>query len=202
MIVANHIPIGVSPIGSEMEWWMGDKNAKPGFENAVDLAGLVKTLQATPNLLMWIAGHRHFNVVKAFPSADPSRPEQGFWQVETSSLRDFPQQFRTLRDLSQQRRHGVDRSRERRRRRGRGNAGGAIAQIRHRGPADHRQRHQAQQPELRDRGRPRHAAGPEHGPDAAAKRRSRRGRSVDPVRRPEHRRKSRCRIMRRAMSNC
>jgi metallophosphoesterase (TIGR03768 family) len=96
MIVANHIPIGVSPIGSEMEWWTGDKDMKAGAANAVDLAGLVKTLQATPNLLMWISGHRHVNVVKAFPSADPSRPEQGFWQVETSALRDFPQQFRTF----------------------------------------------------------------------------------------------------------
>ena len=105
MIIANHIPIGVSPIGSEMEWWGGDKNAKPGFENAVDLAGLVKTLQDTPNLLMWIAGHRHMNVVKAFPSADPSRPEQGFWQVETSSLRDFPQQFRTFRNFPECRRN-------------------------------------------------------------------------------------------------
>jgi metallophosphoesterase (TIGR03768 family) len=96
MIIANHVPIGVSPIGSEMEWWMGDKTAKPGSENAVDLAGLVKVLQATPNLLMWISGHRHVNVVKAFPSADPARPEQGFWQVETCSLRDFPQQLRTF----------------------------------------------------------------------------------------------------------
>ncbi|ABD05505.1 Twin-arginine translocation pathway signal [Rhodopseudomonas palustris HaA2] len=96
MIIANHIPIGVSPIGSEMEWWLGDANAAPDFANAVDLAGLVTTLQAAPNLLMWIAGHRHLNVVKAFPSADPDRPEQGFWQVETCSLRDFPQQFRTF----------------------------------------------------------------------------------------------------------
>jgi metallophosphoesterase (TIGR03768 family) len=96
MIVANHVPIGVSQIGSETEWWLGDKTAKPGVKNAVDLAGLVKTLQATPNLLMWMSGHRHVNVVKAFPSSDPSRPEQGFWQVETCSLRDFPQQFRTF----------------------------------------------------------------------------------------------------------
>jgi len=96
MIIANHIPIGVSQIGSEMEWWGGDQQTKPGFENAVDLAGLVQTLQDTPNLLMWIAGHRHMNVVKAFPSADPGRPERGFWQVETSSLRDFPQQMRTF----------------------------------------------------------------------------------------------------------
>lgn len=96
MIIANHIPIAVSPIGSEMEWWLGDNTASPDIKNAVDLAGLVKTLHDTPNLLMWIAGHRHLNVVKAFPSPDPSRPEQGFWQVETSSLRDFPQQFRTF----------------------------------------------------------------------------------------------------------
>lgn len=95
MIIAAHIPIGVSAIGSHMEWWMGDEDTKPGYENAVDLAALVDILQGAPNLLMWLAGHRHMNVVKAFPSADASRPEQGFWQVETSSLRDFPQQFRS-----------------------------------------------------------------------------------------------------------
>jgi hypothetical protein len=79
-----------------MEWWMGDKTMTPGYENAVDLAGLVATLHATPNLLMWISGHRHMNVVKAFPSPDARAPERGFWQVETCSLRDFPQQFRTF----------------------------------------------------------------------------------------------------------
>jgi hypothetical protein len=36
------------------------------------------------------------NTVKAFVSREPARPENGFWQVETSSLRDFPQQFRTF----------------------------------------------------------------------------------------------------------
>ena len=45
---------------------------------------------------MWVAGHRHLNTVKAFVSLDPTKPEKGFWQVETSSLRDFPQQFRTF----------------------------------------------------------------------------------------------------------
>ena len=46
---------------------------------------------------MWLAGHRHLNVVKAFVSPDPiNAPEKGFWEVETSSLRDFPQQFRTF----------------------------------------------------------------------------------------------------------
>ena len=96
MIIAAHIPIGVSAIGSEMEWWLGETGITSQNLNAVNLAGLVKTLQGTPNLLMWIAGHRHMNTVKAFVSADSTKPEQGFWQVETSSLRDFPQQFRTF----------------------------------------------------------------------------------------------------------
>lgn len=96
MIIAAHIPIGVASIGSETEWWAQTTNIAPQNQNAVDLITLVRTLQNTPNLLMWIAGHRHLNTVKAFPSPDSTKPEQGFWQVETSSLRDFPQQFRTF----------------------------------------------------------------------------------------------------------
>jgi hypothetical protein len=46
--------------------------------------------------MLWVAGHRHYNSITAFKSPDPARPELGFWQVETSSLRDFPQQFRTF----------------------------------------------------------------------------------------------------------
>jgi hypothetical protein len=58
---------------------------------------LIAELQSHPNLIMWISGHRHLNIVKAFISPDPvNAPEKGFWQVETSSLRDFPQQFRTF----------------------------------------------------------------------------------------------------------
>jgi len=100
MIIAAHVPIGVAQIGQETEWWLGGKTATNPLgdgstttQNALTLEELVKTLQNTPNLLMWIAGHRHLNTVKAFPGATP---EQGFWQVETSSLRDFPQQFRTF----------------------------------------------------------------------------------------------------------
>lgn len=88
MIIASHIPIGVSLAGTHMEWW-------PDPQNAVTLQGLLAELQSHPNLLMWIAGHRHVNTVKAFVSPDPvNAPEKGFWQVETSSLRDFPQQLR------------------------------------------------------------------------------------------------------------
>jgi len=97
MIIAAHVPIGVAAVASDMEWWQGEPTTTPQNQNAVDLAGLVKTLWNTPNLLMWISGHRHLNTVKAFPSQDiVNKPEQGFWQVETASLRDFPQQFRTF----------------------------------------------------------------------------------------------------------
>jgi len=91
MIIAAHIPIGVevtdqpgSPAKSLTAW-----------SNAVAYkteANLIAKLHEYPNLIMWIAGHRHLNTVKAFP--DTANPENGFWQVETSSLRDFPQQFR------------------------------------------------------------------------------------------------------------
>jgi metallophosphoesterase (TIGR03768 family) len=86
MIIAAHIPIGVDPKYSEVEWWDNP-------QNAVNLQGLITELHSHPNLLMWMAGHRHLNTVKAFVGPTP---EQGFWQVETSSLRDFPQQFRTF----------------------------------------------------------------------------------------------------------
>lgn len=92
MIIAAHVPIGVEMTApnSEMGWWTDPKNA-------VTLPDLIAELQSHPNLIMWIAGHRHLNVVKAFISPDPvNAPEKGFWEVETSSLRDFPQQFRTF----------------------------------------------------------------------------------------------------------
>lgn len=90
MIIAAHIPIGVETAKSEVGWWLDP-------QNAVTLPDLTAELQSHPNLIMWISGHRHLNTVKAFISPDPAgAPEKGFWQVETSSLRDFPQQFRTF----------------------------------------------------------------------------------------------------------
>jgi len=92
MIIAAHIPIDVEPTApnSEMGWWVNP-------QNAVTLPGLIAELHSHPNLIMWVSGHRHQNTVKAFISPDPAgAPEKGFWQVETPSLRDFPQQFRTF----------------------------------------------------------------------------------------------------------
>lgn len=87
MIIAAHIPIGVEKAGSPLGMW----------ENSVvSEDGLIAELHKYPNLMMWIAGHRHVNTVVPFPSPDKKRPELGFWGVETSSLREFPQQFRTF----------------------------------------------------------------------------------------------------------
>lgn len=86
MIITAHVPIGVDDPNGELGWWKDP-------QNAVSLPDLVSELQRYPNFILWIAGHRHLNTVKAFPGATP---ENGFWQVETSSLRDFPQQFRTF----------------------------------------------------------------------------------------------------------
>lgn len=87
MIIAAHCPIGVEPVGSPIGW-------SPIAYVTQD--ALFAKLHTYSNLLMWIAGHRHYNTVTPFPSTDVNHPELGFWQIETSSLRDFPQQFRTF----------------------------------------------------------------------------------------------------------
>jgi hypothetical protein len=59
-------------------------------------ASLLATLHNYPNLILWIAGHRHLNTVTPQPAPDSGHPEFGFWEVETASLLNFPQQFRTF----------------------------------------------------------------------------------------------------------
>jgi metallophosphoesterase (TIGR03768 family) len=86
MIISAHIPIGVCE-NNPVDW-----NPAPGYESQNDLIG---QLQAFPNLILWISGHRHLNNVTAFPSTDAAHPENSFWEVETKSLREFPEQFRT-----------------------------------------------------------------------------------------------------------
>jgi metallophosphoesterase (TIGR03768 family) len=87
MIIAAHCPIGVEKAGSPMAW------SSSGYGTEEELFA---KLHSYPNLILWIAGHRHCNAVTAFTSPDANRPELGFWEIETSSLRDFPQQFRVF----------------------------------------------------------------------------------------------------------
>jgi len=92
MIIAAHIPI--KPQAS-----LYDATPTHAFyDKAVEDALLAK-LHDYPNLVLWIAGHRHQNTVTAQPfnAADgKAQPERSFWEVETASLRDFPQQLRTF----------------------------------------------------------------------------------------------------------
>lgn len=85
MIIASHVPIGVETPPSPMAMWPG---------SYVSEEELISELHKYPNLLLWIAGHRHLNTITSFPSPDPEHPEFGFWGVETVSLREFPQQLR------------------------------------------------------------------------------------------------------------
>lgn len=87
MIIAAHVPIGVA-VGTPMDWIPSG-----GYTSEADL---INQLKAFPNLILWVSGHRHLNTVTAFKSDDTSHPENGFWEVETKSLREFPQQFRTF----------------------------------------------------------------------------------------------------------
>jgi metallophosphoesterase (TIGR03768 family) len=87
MIISAHIPIGVEIPDSFVGW---------GKDSPVSESTLISKLNSYPNLLMFVAGHRHINTVTPFKSPDSKRPELGFWEVETSSLKDFPQEFRTF----------------------------------------------------------------------------------------------------------
>jgi metallophosphoesterase (TIGR03768 family) len=96
MIIAAHIPINPQ------------QTLDPGSQNfslfvappsVVTDAQLLEILHGYPNLMLWISGHRHVNVVspQPFNVSDPGvEPERNFWEVETASLRDFPQHLRTF----------------------------------------------------------------------------------------------------------
>jgi metallophosphoesterase (TIGR03768 family) len=79
IVVATHIPLGI-----EQMWSSSSEVKRQDFIN---------TLNSYPNMTLLLAGHRHLNTVKMFQNADQT---DGFWQVETASLRDFPQQFKML----------------------------------------------------------------------------------------------------------
>lgn len=88
IIIAAHVPIGVDKPGSSTTAWFP--------LSPISHEKLIAKMNTYPNLILWLAGHRHFNTVTALKSPDVNHPELGFWQVETASLKNFPQQFRTF----------------------------------------------------------------------------------------------------------
>ncbi|WP_319378400.1 TIGR03768 family metallophosphoesterase [uncultured Methanocorpusculum sp.] len=87
MIIGAHIPIATMEEGAPSGW---------SLKSEVSQTELITELQKYPNLLMWVSGHNHMNTILPIASPDPAHPEYGFWVVETASLRDFPQEFRTF----------------------------------------------------------------------------------------------------------
>jgi len=95
MVVAAHIPIypqkTLDPASGHYQLLTAP--------SVVTDDALLAILHNYPNLLLWMSGHRHVNVVtpQPFNAANPAeQPERNFWEVETASLRDFPQQLRTF----------------------------------------------------------------------------------------------------------
>jgi metallophosphoesterase (TIGR03768 family) len=92
MIIAAHVPVypqqTLDPNSGNFPLF---SSTSPTSDQA-----LLTILHNYPNLILWTAGHRHVNVVTPQPSPDSTHPELGFWEVETASLRDFPQEFRTF----------------------------------------------------------------------------------------------------------
>lgn len=93
MILATHIPIYPQD-GLLNTNRNNPQQFHPHADNQTE-TNMIATLHRYSNLILLMAGHRHVNVVTPFPSPNPAHPENGFWMVETPSLRDFPRQFRT-----------------------------------------------------------------------------------------------------------
>lgn len=55
---------------------------------------LVELLLDHPQVICLVSGHSHINSIKAFAYED--EPGRGFWEIQTSSLIDFPQEARIL----------------------------------------------------------------------------------------------------------
>ncbi len=107
MIIAAHIPFNVytnlvtdpsqvklNPVRMPLFLPAPDSVVNDNPKSSGTPQSLLDILQGYQNLIMWIAGHRHMNTVT--PQIHPTDPTRSFWEVETSSLRDFPQQFRTF----------------------------------------------------------------------------------------------------------
>lgn len=63
------------------------------LEKRYDGPALVALLQRFPNVVAWVNGHTHRNKITPHPG---STPDRGFWEINTASHIDFPQQARII----------------------------------------------------------------------------------------------------------
>lgn len=66
----------------------------PGGEPLLGAAGLVDLLHRFPNVVLWLNGHTHTNVVR--PHRGPGGARHGFWEVTTCAVVDWPCQTRVV----------------------------------------------------------------------------------------------------------
>ncbi len=107
----------VSPLGSavgsmgsgQMQWLRGELEKHPSHLSVIvshhplealdrSRLELQKLLLSQPHVIALVAGHSHLNDIRAVRS--PSGEGRGFWQIQTSSLIDFPQQGRIIEILN------------------------------------------------------------------------------------------------------
>ncbi|MCX5208354.1 TIGR03767 family metallophosphoesterase [Kitasatospora sp. NBC_00240] len=60
----------------------------------VEPQALLALLHRFPNVVLWLNGHRHFNMVR--PRPDPTGFGHGFWEVTTCAVMDWPCQARLV----------------------------------------------------------------------------------------------------------
>ncbi len=106
MVICAHIPIRPyanslptpeqpNPFFPLMPFWDAANTYNPTGSRDPEGA-LLNMLHGYPNLIAWLSGHAHRNTITPQPPPPGLGPEYGFWEIETPSLRDFPQQFRRL----------------------------------------------------------------------------------------------------------
>lgn len=66
----------------------------PEGEPLLGAADLLALLHRFPNVVLWLNGHTHTNVVR--PHGDPADPARGFWEVTTCAVVDWPCQTRVV----------------------------------------------------------------------------------------------------------
>jgi hypothetical protein len=96
MIICSHIPL--RPYATPQNPPPSNNPLYPLWSlwspySEISESNLLEKLHTYKNLILWMSGHVHRNAIT--PQPDPNgNPEYGFWEVETPSLRDFPQQLR------------------------------------------------------------------------------------------------------------
>ena len=73
---------------------MGNSTANPPDPVLLTPTQIEALFHRYPNVVLWVNGHSHVN--RVWPHADPLKRSQGFWEVNTASHIDFPQQSRTV----------------------------------------------------------------------------------------------------------